>query len=152
MLRQLCVRRALRGEEGFTLVEVVVAMMLLTVGLVGAAAVVTMQASGGISAGADIGLAAVNRGNLMTTATMLAQQRIEVVKNSAFPPTPLTEPTITDYPGFTRTTTVNDVTGLAATAKNVTVVVTYRYQSVGSETGKDYGSSVKLATIVAQRP
>lgn len=150
----ISVRRRPGSETGFTLVEVVVAMGLLTIGVVGAAMTIGAQATGGLSGAASTGLAAVNRGNAMTTATVLAQQKLETIKNSAATAAGFTgiasqaDTAVTGSPGFTIGTTVSAYTGLAA-AKYVTVTVK---GSLSSDTGSSQGVTVTLATIVAQKP
>jgi prepilin-type N-terminal cleavage/methylation domain-containing protein len=58
-------RRSLRGEEGFTLIEVIVAISILTIGLL---AVAAMQSSA---------IRGNNTGYLVTESTTLAQDRLE---------------------------------------------------------------------------
>ncbi len=135
-------------EDGLTLVEVLVAMALLTIGIVGAAAAITVQSGGGLAAAASTGLAAINRANAVTTAAMLAQQKVEEVKNSAYPAVgTTTENSVAGFPNFRRTTTIVD--GPVATyTRKVTVDVFFTY---AGDRGLAPESSVRITTIVAQR-
>lgn len=75
--------RSLAKNQGFSLAEVLVAMMLLTVGFVGVVGALGAH-SGGVGDAAPRGLAAITRGNYVSTATMLAQQRMEQLKQLTF--------------------------------------------------------------------
>src|SRR3990172_5126728 len=57
---------------GFSLIEVLLSMFILTVALLGIAGALALQ-SGGVAGGITFGLAAINRSHLITTATALAQ-------------------------------------------------------------------------------
>lgn len=137
-------------EEGFTLTEVLIALILLTIGIVGVGMTLTFQ-SGGLSIGADIGLAAVTRANYVSTATMLAQERIELMRNSPYAAVAgVTEDYgfLGGYPGFKRVATVAAGPDPGRT-KQVTVEVFFRQ---ATESGIGPEASVKLVTIVGQRP
>lgn len=148
-----------RAESGFSLPEVLVAMALLTVGIVGVGAALTVQTSG-ISSGATTGLAAVTRANSVAVAAMLAQERIEQMKAvpysftgpadqlvpANFPDEPYGA--IPDNPGFRRSVTIQDNTP-RPDAKTVTVRVFFRPPL---ETGLASEESVQIATIIARRP
>lgn len=175
MARLKIVRRCVeveRADDGFTLAEVVVAMVLLAIGLVGAASAVSTQISGGLSASASAGLGAINRSSALSTATMLAQEKVEQLKQdarwagsltAAAGAAPLTASTgcasasgticsesqIVNYLTYTRTTTVDTDASLPANTKTVVVVVTF--QAVG-DAGTSFGGKVTLATVIAQRP
>src|SRR5919201_936596 len=69
-------------QTGFTMLEVVIAMMLLAIGLVGAAAIAG-QVNGGVTSAATMGLGAITRSNNISTATMLAQEKLEQLKEDA---------------------------------------------------------------------
>ena len=155
--------RARRGERGFTLVEILIAMVILTIALLGVAGAVALQ-SGGIALSLPIGQAAVTRGHYISTATMLAQERLEQIKRLQYtigPPavdqiSPDPTPTgfadedfgtITGYPNFRREVRVQ--TGVPAT--NIkTVTVTVRF-NLPKETGTSE-ESVKISTLIAARP
>ena len=176
--------RALGGHfwaphvDGFTLLEVVVSMLLLAVGLAGAATVVSTQLRGGLAAAATGGLGAINRSNAISTATMLAQEKIEQLKHDAQwrgsgSPLPAigssvlsastscsgtvsgntcTETHVVNFDTYSRTTTVTTNLSLpasSATSRTVTVDVVYK---AAGEVGTTLGGKVTLATIIAQRP
>jgi prepilin-type N-terminal cleavage/methylation domain-containing protein len=72
----------MRDERGFTLAELLVASVIIAVGLVGLAIVMPLAGYG------------IQQGNQLTTATFLAQQRLEQARNAtwtgACPGTPAT--------------------------------------------------------------
>lgn len=150
------VRRALLREEGFTLIEALIAIALLTIGIVGVGAALTIQ--GGLSSGASFGLAAVTRANYISTALMLAQARVEEIKNAQYTATGTVdqitaanfpnEATIAGYPNFRRTVVIQNGAPAAA-MKTITVQVFYKPPR---ETGIGQEESVQLVTIIAQRP
>ena len=119
------------GQRGVTLVELMVAMLLLTVALVVLAVSFPYAMYGVVS------------GGYQTTATLLAQQVIEQAKNTdyanlssvataggAFVGPVVAGPTgsQTTYDGFSKQVTVAAGSPTAATT---TVTVTIRYQNVG---------------------
>jgi type II secretion system protein I len=123
----------LRKTNGFTLIEVLVTMVILTIGLLGVT---------GLTAG-------VMKGNgfskNMTTATMVAKQRLENVQRLGYSGT-----TTTNFPSdnenvsmggaiFVRQTSISENTP-AANMKTVSVTVSWN-------SGQ---SSVALNTIIAQ--
>lgn len=150
----------LRGDHGFGLVEVLVALMLLTIGFLGVVGALGAK-SGGVAAGESMGLTAVTRGNYVSTATMLAQQRLEQLKQLQYQigppavdqfgadPTPAgfaDEPAVAGYPSFRRQVRVQ--TGVpAANLKTITVTVSFRLPSQG---GGD--QAIALSTLVAAMP
>jgi prepilin-type N-terminal cleavage/methylation domain-containing protein len=150
-----------RGEAGFTLIEVAVALVLLTIGLVGAAAALSAQANAGFSGAASVGLGAISRSSAVSTATMLAQQKIEQLKaNYGVAPTAsttcagtvsgavCTETAVAGYPQFSRTSTFA-TTGLPADSVAVKVEVTYK---AAGDRGATLGGQVLLATVIARHP
>jgi type IV pilus assembly protein PilV len=66
----------LADERGLTLAEILVAMVILAIGLVGLASVMPISSYG------------LQEGNQMTTATFLAEQRLEQVKAAKWTTTP----------------------------------------------------------------
>jgi len=155
VIRRL-IRRVLL-QEGFTLIELLVSMGLLTIGLVGVGAALLAQ-SGGVSAGSSYGLAAVTRANYISTATMLAQERIEQIKNTTYTTavdniTATNFPdekygTISNLPSFKRTVTIqNNSPGTGM--KTITVNVSFLPPT---QAGQAQEEVVQLVTIIAQRP
>lgn len=164
------IRRALAREEGFTLAEVLVAMVILSVALLGVGLAVATQ-SGGMAASFPVGQAAVTRGYYISAAIMLAQERLEDVTRLQYVLTP--SPGVDGFcsgtppcsgtgqtpPGFS-TSSVSiggisfsrevkvDHNTPATNMKTITVTVTFTLP-------KEFGSgqeSVKLGTLVAARP
>lgn len=103
-----------RGD-GFTLIEVLIAAAVLSVVLLGAAAM-SIAAYGSLHRSGD-----------HTTAAELGQQHLEWLRNQGYTSTDLTAGTTTttlggDYSGYVRTTTVQDATP-RADVKQITVVM-----------------------------
>ena len=69
-------KRALRSDRGITLPEILVATAIISIGLVGLAIVIPLSSYG------------VHEGNALSTATFLAEQRLEEVRNAAWTTTP----------------------------------------------------------------
>lgn len=65
--------------HGFSLVEVLAAMAILTIAVLGVGVAVGIQ-SGGTAQSVSVGLGAVSRAGLLSTAAFLAQERLEQVK------------------------------------------------------------------------
>jgi prepilin-type N-terminal cleavage/methylation domain-containing protein len=154
------------GERGFTLAEVLIAIALLTIGVVGVAVAVGLQS--GLASSMTSGHAAVTRGHYLSAATMLAQERLEQVKrlqwtlgppeNDQFlpldangsPPGFADEDlgVIAGFPSFSRQVRVVNNEPAGASMKTVTVTVTFR---LPMET-KISQESVALSTLIAARP
>jgi type II secretory pathway pseudopilin PulG len=64
--------RMIRNERGFTLAEILVGAVVVAVGIVGLFIVIPLAGFG------------IQQGNQMTTATFLAQQRLEQVRNTTW--------------------------------------------------------------------
>ena len=122
------------NQRGVTLLELLVAMMLLATALVGLAASFPLL------------MQAVTLGGFQTTATLLAQQCIEIAKSmpydrlsldlpNACPPNP------TGYPSFTRSLTV---TPASPTGTTTTVTTQVNFQ------GTTGGLQTIVATILSQ--
>ncbi|MCD6399948.1 prepilin-type N-terminal cleavage/methylation domain-containing protein [candidate division WOR-3 bacterium] len=105
------------NNSGFTLMEVLVAMVILTVGLLGVAALIA-------------GIINSNKlSNRISTATVLAQDKLEDVRRLGFSGTPTSDTTtteaynsITNYSLYKRVT-FTDVANPAAGMKMVTVTI-----------------------------
>ena len=133
-------------------------MSLLTIALAGIGVAVASQARGGVAGGVAFGLAAVTRGHYVSTATMLAQARMEEVKNATY--TASTDqittgnfPTedygsITNYTLFKRTVTIQ-ADSPASAMKTITVTVYYKPPK---ESGLLQEENLSLVTIIARRP
>lgn len=136
-------------EAGLSLVEVVVALLLLAIGLVGIA--VSFPASRG----------AVHLADRLTTAVALAQETLEGMRNRRYtadideitPGDFPTQDSVPDFPGFRRSVTIVDNVPVPVTecvpppgtpcSKTVTVSVSFREPS-GNE------QSVELTTILVR--
>lgn len=120
--------------RGFTLIEVMVAIALLVIGILGLIATATSVIQGN----------AISR--QMTTAMSLAQERMEILKRQSYTASDLTAGNHND-PGnplsaiYTRTWSVTD-NSPAANMKTVQVTVAW--------TRKGSNHSVNLQTIIAQ--
>ena len=125
-----------RSRNGFTLIEVLIAMVILSVGLLGTAGLTT----------------GIIRGNFfsknITSATVIAQTQLEAVQNSGY-----TNANTTNFPSsaasvsiggvnFSRTTTITD-NSPATNMKTISVSVTWNEAANAAK-------SVSLQTILAQ--
>jgi len=119
---------SMENNKGFTLIEVLVAMVILSVGLLGTAALIT-----GIIRGNKVS-------NRITTATTLAQDKMEEIKRSGYSnavseaKSSLPSP----YDQYERQVTVVD-NSPAANMKTVTVTVYW-----------ESSKSVRLQTILSK--
>ena len=107
----------LHNNRGFTLIEILVAIAILSIGLLGVA---------GLAGGIRRGNATSDK---ITTATTLAQEQLEDIKELNYMGTPATDTTITedynsitDYSEYKRVTFI-DVDSPAADIKTVTITV-----------------------------
>lgn len=155
-------RPARGGERGFTLVEVLIAILILSIALVSVVGTAVLQ--GGIAASLPTGQAAVTRGYYVSTATMLAQERLEEVKRLQYtigppavnqigdppgPPATLGDEgfgSITGYPAFSRQVRVQN--GPSANMRTVTVTVTL---NLPGETRMSQ-ESIAVTTHISARP
>jgi len=132
--RSACLR-ATRRQSGFTLIEILIALFILVVGLLGVISVATTVINGNAF------------GKKITTATTLAQDKMEEIKNLGYSGTPSSDTTttedynsITDYPTYKRVTGV-DVDSPAADIKTIEVKVEFQWKGATHD--------VTLKTIVA---
>jgi prepilin-type N-terminal cleavage/methylation domain-containing protein len=153
----------MRTQGGFTLIEVLVALAILTIAMLGVGATNALQ-SGGIAGAIPTGQAAVTRGYYQSTATLCAQNRLEQVKRVQYrvgaadpfapgnpPPGFADEPQpgqaspIDCPPNSTRQVrVVDDPSG----TKRVTVTVAF---TLPTDRGANQ-EGVRLSTLVAARP
>ncbi len=147
----------LSGQGGFALMEVLVAMAILTIGLLGVGAAMSVQT--GVVSAIPSGQTAVTQGYYVSTATALAQERLEQAKRITYSasggdgygagpaPTGLPdENPVSGYPNFTRQVRFTN-NSPAANMKTVTVTVTY---TVNTGTGQ-LGGTMTIPTLIAQR-
>ena len=147
----------MRAQRGFTLVEVLIALAILTVAVVGVAATTVIQ-SGGLAGSVSFGQAAVTRGYYVSTATMLAKDRLEQVKRVQYkvgadpfapgtpPPGFADESPVTGFPNFNRQVRV--VAGPAADTRQVTVTVAFTLPTAQGANQEN----INIKTLVAARP
>jgi prepilin-type N-terminal cleavage/methylation domain-containing protein len=167
--------RLLTDERGLTLAEILVALLVIGVGLVGIAVVVPVSSYG------------VQEGNQLSTATFLAEQMIERTRSVTWTEIPATDclglsagdaaPTTTTCPGtpgtvqtfsdepsvagvagnlpYRRTVRIEGCTVTAcagithAAVRQVTVTVTYRGLSAAGQAASD--KTVRLQWLVARK-
>ncbi len=119
-----------RNDKGFTLLEILVALTLLTVGLLGVA-------------GLTVGIMRGNRhSNVVTTATTLAQDRMEEIRKRGYIGADSlagTENSVTGFPFYKRVTVITNNTP-SLNMKTVEITVSW-----------DGGaSSVALVSLLVQ--
>ena len=152
--------RLVRDARGMTLVEVLVAIAIIGVGLAALASVIPLSAYG------------IQEGNQLSTATFLANQRLEQVRNAAWTESPAVdnlgvsasstaapqsggtttfpdEATVTSYTDYARTVRITDCSAGAgcqsvtsSNLRQVTVTVSYR-----PLTGVGQAPAVKPVTV-----
>lgn len=149
---------AAADQRGLTLPEILVAMAILTIGLLGMAAALAVS-SGGVSAAITGGQGAIERGFGVSAATVLAQARLEQVKRADYIITGGVDEitaanfpseafgSIAGYPNFSRSVTIENGTP-GPNMKTVTVTVRYRYAAASGRSEE----GLTLGTIVAARP
>lgn len=131
------------AAAGLTLLEVIFAIALLSVGLLA------------VAVAFPAGISGVEQGRQQTTAVFLAEQRLEEIKATDFSNiTAANFPaeafgTIATYPQFRRTVTITSSPGGVANTVRVDVSVFYRpVMSFGVLTAE---REVRLSTLVADR-
>jgi prepilin-type N-terminal cleavage/methylation domain-containing protein len=144
--------------RGFTLIEALVALVILTIAVLGISVAVGVQ-SGGTAKSLSFGLGAISRAGSLSTATFLAQDRLEQVKRVQYkvgaadpfapgnpPPGFADESPVNGFPNFNRQVRV--VAGPAAATRRVTVTVFF------NASGDDgiHQESVAVSTLMAARP
>src|SRR3972149_2893581 len=117
------------NNNGFTLVEIIVAMGVLTIALLGLVSVTVMVIKGN------------SFSKTMTTATILAKGKIEQLKNTSYGSLAGGTETV-DSAGFTYTRTWAVTNTPAAGMKTVEVTVQWNWQNAAR--------NVTLRSIVAQ--
>lgn len=136
-------RAAGRGREGFTLIEVLLAAAVIAIAMVA------------VGGGLSYGLAGIEAGKQQTTATFLAEQRLEQVRAATYPNvTAANFPaegygTIANAPTYRRAVTITDNPAGVANTKRVEVSVFYRpVMAFGVLTAE---REVRLSTLVTDR-
>jgi prepilin-type N-terminal cleavage/methylation domain-containing protein len=138
----------MRDERGMTLVEIVVAVAVITIGLIA------------IATGMQLATAGVAQGQQQTTAAFLAEQHLEDIKAFALSTAAAqgwTNVTSANFPaaeaygtiaGFTTYRRETDITTPTATTKRVTVRVYWRGVGVGNSNAE---RNVTVSTVLASR-
>ena len=126
-------RRLRDNNSGFTLIEVLAAMLILSVGLLGIAALIT-------------GIISSNKlSNRISTATVIAQDKMEQIRMTGYSGMPVSDTTTTeDYNSITnyslyKRVTFTEVANPDAGMKKITVTVSWDSDA----------HSVELKTIIA---
>lgn len=129
----LLIRKS-RNEKGITLLEILIALSVLSIGLLGMAGLTTSIINGNTLS------------KKVTTATTLGQDRLEHFRRLGYSTTPTADTTTTEdynsianYPSYKRVSFI-DVNSPSAGMKTITVTVYWN-----SDTG-----SVAMQTILAQ--
>lgn len=138
-----------KGRAGFTLIEVLIAIVFVSVGIVA------------VLSSLSVGVSGIDRGRRTTTALFLCEQRMEEIKSFAISQNPLQGWTnvvaaafpaegygaIAGYPDYRRTVTITNNPGGAANTKQVEVWVFFR--PISPTNGGE--NSITTATLVVSR-
>jgi prepilin-type N-terminal cleavage/methylation domain-containing protein len=152
------------GERGFALVEILVAISILTIGILGLGSAATVQ-TGGIAQNISSGQDAVGRGYYVSAAIMLAKDRMEQAKHLQYTVgPPLTDqlgnsatsaPTllpdeapVSQLQGFNRQVRVQNYPSGTPPPKTVTVTVTFQRPTIAGAVTEN----VTLSTVIVARP
>jgi len=105
-----------RAEAGFSVIELLIAAAVITVAILGIVSLFPTSYND------------VDRSGKQTTALILAQQRIELLRNQTYTSQalaagPTSETSLAGYPGYTRTTVITDNTPING-VKQIQVTVT----------------------------
>jgi prepilin-type N-terminal cleavage/methylation domain-containing protein len=144
------VTRAVKSQTGFTLIEVLITIVFVSIGIVA------------VLSSLSIGVSGVDRGRRTTTALFLSEQRMEEIKAFSLSNNPLQGwtnlgdasfpaedyGTIAGYPDYRRTVTITNNPGGAALTKQVEVWVFYRPISPTVAGGEN---SITTATLLVSR-
>jgi prepilin-type N-terminal cleavage/methylation domain-containing protein len=149
-------RASLSSSGGFTLTEVLFALALITIALVG----LTATVGSGVVSGMSFGQAGATRAYYVSTATTLAQERLEQLKRltyddstdqfSSSPPSGFSDEdygSISGYANFKREVRVTG-NSPATNIKTISVKVTYRLPTAT----KRNEESIIVYTLRAKRP
>lgn len=143
--------RGLKGEEGLTLVEIVIAMGILAIGLTALLAAV------------PVAFSAIQSGRQSSTAVFLALQRLEEIKAFAASPDPArgfdnvtganfaaeAYAAISGYSQYRRQVTIADSAPVPANTKVVQVTVFYRPATEMGLAANE--TAVSISTLIAWR-
>lgn len=149
--------------HGFSLVEVLVALAVLTIAVLGVGVAIGVQ-SGGTATSLSSGLGAVSRAGLLSTAAFLAQERLEQIKRLKYTlsndqfgagqyPTGFSDEgfgTMTGYPNFSRQARFWTGPPQAPASNTKLVTVTVFFNAPG-DNGL-HQESVTVSTLIAARP
>jgi prepilin-type N-terminal cleavage/methylation domain-containing protein len=132
-----------QGANGFTLIEVLLAAAVIAVAMVA------------VGGGLSYGLAGIEAGKQQTTATFLAEQRLEQIRAATYPNvTAANFPaegygTIPNAPTYRRAVTITDNPAGVANTKRVEVSVFYRPVMAFGVLAAE--REVRLSTLITDR-
>lgn len=115
--------RTIRGESGMSLVEILIASVIIAIGLVGLLSAVPVASYG------------IHEGRNLSTATFLANQRLEQVRNAAWKATPAN-----DCLG----TSASSTAAPSSTTCNGATVTTFADETTVAAPYSDYSRTVRI--------